>query len=334
MKKIVLFLLVLFSLSLQAQKSINIACTDFTFNDKKSIDGKNTTDIFESALMQSTPLIRLLERKKLDYILSKIDEEKRLAYDFGEQTKKELILAGVDYVVTGNIFLPFGYDTATVNIQFTKISGKDVTTKFIIPISINREELYNPSKLKNEIIENLKKTPFVDKLGLIEKGQIDEIKKQLNEKDKRIKELEINEQYRKEKEVENQKFKLTSPDIDFKFVCYKDSFFCILIWNNVIPTKFELFVKYAENDKQLGNFIILKNDDIFYPSNDKRTFSYSYCPISQCDFNNNDIIKLKVTVNYQSIFYEEMNYLPNLKGVISKICTYDITKHEIVKIED
>ena len=66
MKKIVLFLLVLFSLSLQAQKSINIACTDFTFNDKKSIDGKNTTDIFESALMQSTPLIRLLERKKLD----------------------------------------------------------------------------------------------------------------------------------------------------------------------------------------------------------------------------------------------------------------------------
>ena len=49
------------------------------------------------------------------------------------------VIAGVDYVVTGNIFMPFGYDTSTVNIQFTKISGKDVTTKFIISISINKE---------------------------------------------------------------------------------------------------------------------------------------------------------------------------------------------------
>ena len=57
MKIITSFLLVLTLMNVQAQKAINVACTDFTFNDKKSIDGRNTTDIFESALIQSTPLI-------------------------------------------------------------------------------------------------------------------------------------------------------------------------------------------------------------------------------------------------------------------------------------
>lgn len=332
MKKIVLFLLVQFSLSLQAQKSINIACTDFTFNDKKSIDGKNTTDIFESALMQSTPLIRLLERKKLDYILSKIDEEKKLAYDFGEQTKKDLILAGVDYVVTGNIFMPFGYDTAALNIQFTKISGKDVTTKFIISISINKEELYNPSKLKNEIIENLKKTPFVDKLGLIEKDQIEEINKQLDEKDKRIQELETNDRKRKLEEDNFEKLKLTPPELDIDFMLINDSFAVKVISKNHVPIKFHYSVVKFDDNEPLGDLVVtMKYTNIWHPQigSFRSVLVSFFCSLSEYNFSKTEKVKLKVIFEYRSIFFEEMRYDQKLSSVLTKYYTFNPVTREL-----
>lgn len=324
-------------MNVQAQKAINVACTDFTFNDKKSIDGRNTTDIFESALIQSTPLIKLLERKKLDYIISKIDEEKKLAYDFGEETKKSLILAGIDYVVTGNIFMPFGYDTATVYIQFTKISGKDVTTKFIIPISVNRDELYNPSKLKNEIIENLKKVPFVEKLGLIEKDQIEEINKQLDEKDKRIEELEAQDRKRKSEKEKMNKLKSTSPELDIDFIIINDSFAVKITSLNDVPINFHYSAVKADDNEPLADYVLnVKYSDTWYPQigNYRHVFISILCGISEYNFSLKEPSKLKVVFEYRSLYFAEMGYDKRLSGSFTKYYIFNPVTHEMSKTDN
>lgn len=339
MKIIFSILIILFSLNVNAQKNISVACTDFTFNSKKNNDGKNITYIFESALTKSNTLIKVLERKNLDYVLSKAEEEKNLANDFGEKTIKGLVLAGVDYAVSGNILISSGIDTATMCICFTKISGKDVTTKHTISIFVNKEDLNNFAFLETKIIEKLKEIPFDEKLGLIEKDQMEEINKQFKEKDERIKELELQDQNRKSEELKLKLLKSTAPEVDINFVLTqkKDSFAFEIISKNHIPIKYTVAVVNAIDEQLMGDneSIVFDYSFFWYPREFKNpTLIVIYCGKSKYNFSKEVSVKLKVIFAYRSIYYEEMHYEKKLENTITKFYTFNPLTNEIKNIEN
>lgn len=103
---------------MQAQSSINIACKDFTFQEKKFNQGENLRQIFEVVLSKSALPFKMLERNKMEPFFTSLHEEQNLYKDLSKLNTKQLKLAGLDFLVLGDMDNTIGSDQYKLYINF------------------------------------------------------------------------------------------------------------------------------------------------------------------------------------------------------------------------
>ena len=159
-------MLLSFSAGVFPQSKFNVACKDFTFNNTKADIGNRLKNIFEIVLSNSSNHFTILERDKLDVLFESIQEEKNLYKDLSTGFDKKLQAKGVDYLVIGNIDLNIGTGLYTLLIHFIKITGKDITEKLPLMLSLDKNQISDDKELKklfeNEI-EKFINTYFLEK---------------------------------------------------------------------------------------------------------------------------------------------------------------------------
>lgn len=151
MKKLItLTLLILASSATMAQgRKFNITCIDFTFQGKKSKEGANIRKNFESAIPKFNHLFNIVERQEMAILFQKIQEEQNLFKDFSNILKKPE-LAGVDYLVIGDITAKNNLDGYRVNLSFVKLTGNEITTKLPMQVLATKEELLDEDEMKRK----------------------------------------------------------------------------------------------------------------------------------------------------------------------------------------
>jgi hypothetical protein len=166
MKNIILMIFFSIYFCAIAQNSNNnLACKDFTFQNKKCDDCSDLRNFFEIAISKPQYHFKLVEREKLDKIFEAVKEENNLAKDLSNPTTKKLGLAGADFLVEGDLeyYPSTGYE---LFIAFFKVSGKNVTEKLPLVIDFSKEIRSNNVELMNAFesqIDLFVKTYFIVK---------------------------------------------------------------------------------------------------------------------------------------------------------------------------
>jgi hypothetical protein len=157
MRKIItLAFFILASSATMAQgRKFNITCIDFTFQGRKSNEGANIRKNFESALPKFSYLFNVVERQEMTILFQKIQEEQNLYKDFNTISKKPE-LAGVDYLVIGDITAKSNLDGYRVNLYFAKLTGNEITTKLPMQVLATKEELLDEDQMKRKFEMALK----------------------------------------------------------------------------------------------------------------------------------------------------------------------------------
>jgi hypothetical protein len=132
---------------IKAQNKVNVSCMDFTFQGKKNSQGNSLKKIFEEELVNSSLIWNVVERDRMDLFFQKLQEEKNLYKDFNKVLKNPE-LAGVDYLIIGDIDLNITLDKYKVNISFIKLTGESITTKFPVQISFTRTDFLDEDSIK------------------------------------------------------------------------------------------------------------------------------------------------------------------------------------------
>lgn len=177
-----------------SQSKLNIVCRDFTFNQKKSNQGKNLKNIFEVMISKSSYPFKLLEIDKMDRIFETLQEEKNLVKDFTNEWKKKLQLANVDYLVVGDINENIAEDNFTLIIHLIKITGDNITEKLPMLITISGTQLTNNDELMiifDKAIQSFIKTYILMANGENTLANVPEFYKELKKRDSIIQNHEI-----------------------------------------------------------------------------------------------------------------------------------------------
>jgi tetratricopeptide (TPR) repeat protein len=176
-----------------AQNNYNVVCKDFTFQNKECKTCGNLKQIFEFSISKPNSPFKLIEREKMDKIFEVIQEEKNLYKDLSNEFNKKLQLAGVDFLVVGNLDQNVGTGTYSLFINFIKITGKDVTEKLPLLITINQSQFSNDDDLKkvfDDAIETFTNSYFIVKNNNNNLVTVPEFLKELNKRDSIINHLQ------------------------------------------------------------------------------------------------------------------------------------------------
>jgi hypothetical protein len=237
MRKFLLAIILGLPLTCFAQNKIGILCNDFKINNEERAIGGEFRKTFESVLSILKYPPNIIEREKVPDLLLLIQEEKNLYNDFGNSTiKVKLEAALVDYVVYGNFHKPFVSDEYEFQLEFVKVSGKNVLSKRVFPIiRFSENELNGTKYFENKIKTMLDEVAFSSEFGIIEESQLSNFEKRLDEKDVQISNLEnlIQEKIAQEENLE--KLKKTPPDVDFELALIDSSLVIKVKFNNDVP---------------------------------------------------------------------------------------------------
>jgi len=193
MKIISLLLFVSFYHNGIAQNSYNyLACKDFTYQNKKCEDCSNLRNIFEIVISEPQFHFKVVEREKLDKIFETVKEEDNLRKDLSDVVNKKLELAGVDFLVIGNLDynIASGYQ---LFITFIKVSGKDFTVAPSFMVNFTKEQSSDNGqliKIFEKDADDFVKSHFLSRNAGDSSMGITDLYKELNRKDS-IKEKEI-----------------------------------------------------------------------------------------------------------------------------------------------
>jgi hypothetical protein len=151
---------------------INVACTNFTSEGKKWQAGTALRKIFESAISKSNLRFKLIERgDDISIYFEKLQEEKNLYKDLFEDFSKKPELAGVDYLVVGNVTSNISTGKFSLNISFLKLTGKDATMKLPLLIILSKDQLLDDAQTESVFISEL--DSFADNYSLATKNSPD-----------------------------------------------------------------------------------------------------------------------------------------------------------------
>lgn len=169
-----------------------LACKPFTFQNKKDCDYcVNLRKVFEFVISEPQFHFRVVEREKMDEIFETVKEEDNLRKDLSDTVNKKLELAGVDFLVVGNLDynLASGYQ---LYITFIKVSGKDFTVAPSLIVAFTTEQSSDNSQLIKVFEKNIDefvKSQFLNK-NVGDSAGISEIYMEINRKDS-LREKEI-----------------------------------------------------------------------------------------------------------------------------------------------
>ena len=147
-------LTLLYSSSKAQGHQFNIACTDFTFQERKNEEATNVRKNFEAALPKFKKIFRVIEREDLSVFFQQRQVEKNLFHDFNEIVAAPQ-LAGVDYIVIGDITLNSSLDKYRININFIKIRGTDVTSKLPLAFTVPKAQFTDDEEMKSRFQKEL-----------------------------------------------------------------------------------------------------------------------------------------------------------------------------------
>ena len=192
MKPLNLILIMLTSFFANAQSQIGLLCMDFTFNNEPKAIGLEYRKIAEGVLstLPNPPLI--IEREKMKTLLSKIQDERNLFEDLNSSEIGTLRAANVDFIAFGGFTMRVSNDEKyDFRMEFIKISGENSFSKTpTVTLRFTETELLNSELFENKITKMLQRYSFSKEFGVIDTLQLKKIKFALNEKDKKIRELE------------------------------------------------------------------------------------------------------------------------------------------------
>lgn len=169
---------------------INVACTNFTSEGKKWQPGIGLRKIFESAISKSKLRFKLIERSDdISIYFEKLQEEKNLYTDLYQDFSKKPELAGVDYLVVGNVISNISTGKFSLNINFLKLTGNDATMKLPLFIILTKDQLLDDAQSEALFVAEL--NSFADNYALAVKNPTDltklpDIYKQLEKNDSTI----------------------------------------------------------------------------------------------------------------------------------------------------
>jgi hypothetical protein len=151
---------------------INVACTNFTSEGKKWQTGTGLRKVFESAISKSKLRFKLIERSDdISLFFEKLQEEKNIYKDLFEDFSKKPELAGIDYLVVGNITSNVSTGKFSLNINFLKLTGKDATMKLPLLIILTKDQILDDSQTESVFVTEL--NSFADNFALAIKNQTD-----------------------------------------------------------------------------------------------------------------------------------------------------------------
>jgi len=131
-----------------SQTRFNIACKNFTYDGHSFDEGKNLKTIFEVIISKSNYPFKLIEREKMDKFFESLHEEKNLYKDLSNEFNKKLQLAGVEYLVYGDMTKNIETDKYRLIIEFIKITGDNVTVKLPMLITLDKKQISDNEILK------------------------------------------------------------------------------------------------------------------------------------------------------------------------------------------
>jgi hypothetical protein len=185
-----------------SQKSFNIVCRDFTFQQFVSSYGKNLRNVFEVVISKSNYPFKVLERDKIDKIFESLQEEKNLVKDLSNEWKKKLQIANVDYLVVGDINENLSNDTYDLLINFIKITGNNMTEKLPMLITLSRKQISNSDELRRifeKEIDSFLKSYFINETEDNDLTTIPKFYEELKKRDSLIAKLEKDDQEKSDK---------------------------------------------------------------------------------------------------------------------------------------
>jgi tetratricopeptide (TPR) repeat protein len=83
----------------------------------------------------------------MDKVFEALQEEKNLVHDLSNEWKKKLQLANIDFLVVGDLNENLASNNYNLLINFIQITGNNMTSKFPMLITLNREQLSNNDEL-------------------------------------------------------------------------------------------------------------------------------------------------------------------------------------------
>lgn len=189
-----LFCLILFNSTILSTclGQVNVACTNFTYEGKKSQIGTSLRKTFEASLSKSNLPFRLIEREDISQFFEKLQEEKNLYKDLFKEFNKKPELAGVDYLVVGNVESSIATEKYSLSINFIKLTGNDATMKLPLLIILSKDQIMDDAQVQNIFISEI--NTFADNYFIIKKNgseltKIPDFYKELEKRDSTIKNL-------------------------------------------------------------------------------------------------------------------------------------------------
>lgn len=179
------------TLQVTAQNATGIVCTDITINDQSRDVGSEFRRSLESVLssLKNPPII--IERKKIQELIEKVQEELNLNKDLNTNEIQKLRAAQVDYVMYGNFVRRLTNVNYDLQLECIKISGINAFSKISFPIlSFTEEELTNTDMFRKKLFEMLNNYSFSSDFGIIQNDLLFKINHRLDEKDAQIRQLD------------------------------------------------------------------------------------------------------------------------------------------------
>jgi len=344
MKELYLCLILLAFSSLHAQNKLNVSCMDFTFGGKKNVQGNSLKKIYEEELANSNLIWNVVERDRMDIFFQKLQEEKNLYKDFNNVLKNPE-LAGVDYLIIGDIDLNLTLDKYKVNISFIKLTGESITTKFPTQVSFTRTEFLDEDTVRayfRSSIKDFTESHFIlngtdwikapnfynelDKrdsvINFLEKeNQIQKI--ELSKVNARTIKIDSAENARHKADLDLEALKQKPPSIDTRLVLDKNGKMYLNIkFLNEVPIKVDYWITPFNENTLLSGFLL--EHPTIYPPKGMIT-SVSIGSIGSWNIAKDQDSKITLHLTYESIYFEE-NRRPGLKNGITQNYVLDPKK--------
>lgn len=315
MKPLILIPFFILPILTSAQNKIGVLCTNFKFNHEEKEIGKDFRKTLESILANLEHPPRIIERENVPELLIMIQDERNLEVDLNKNSIKETFLsAKVDYVINGNFSKKITNEYYEFHLEFIKVSGENIFSKWVLPIIRFKEnELESSSVFEDQIKKALSKIAFTEDLGIIDSDQLTEIKNRLDEKDKQISKL--TELIEKDIAKEDSVFRLknTAPDVNFSVSIIDSNLVISIKFNNNVPIKITpvLHKIWDINNTIYSTFnrAYLYPIDIFPPKSDEKVYRFTYDTLKgkKDGLPNDKQLGFRMFIIYSSLYSAEAN---------------------------